>query len=172
MQVFHFTWESYDWTEMVSLKLDSSSHLLNKPDCYGLYYITGSHFIYGQNTLLYLGKAQEQRFGYRLNQHEDFCVTNIARINRVYIGKLLKRDDVTEENWGDAIDLSEKLLINSIIPAMNSNHIKWVLDENTYGNIHICNWNDIGFLLPEISGCRFSDKYWDTTKYPEITLSE
>lgn len=172
MQVFHFAWESYDWAEMVSGKLDKSTHVLNKPDCYGLYYITGSHFIYGQNTLLYLGKAQEQRFGYRLSQHEDFNVTNITNIHRLYIGKLLKRDSANEENWGDVIDLSEKLLINSMIPAMNSTHIKWVLDENTYGDILICNWNDIGFLLPEVSGYRFSNKYWDTTKYPENALSE
>lgn len=172
MKVFHIAWESYDWAEIISNKLDSSSNVINKADCYGLYYITGSHFIYGQNTMLYLGKAQEQRFGYRLSQHDDFSVTNIPNINRLYIGKFLKRDSVNEANWGDAIDLSEKLLINSMIPAMNSTSIKWVLDENIYGDILICNWNDIGCLLPEISGCRFSSKYWDLNKYPEIALSE
>ncbi len=172
MQLYHIYWESFDWSEVISSTLDSPNHFLNGPDCYGLYYITGSHFIYGNNTLLYLGKAQEQRFGYRLNQHDDFDVTNIPSIKQLYIGKFIKRDSVNESNWGDVIDLSEKLIINSIIPAMNSSNIKGILDEKQFGEILICNWNDIGFLLPEISGFRFSSKYWDSNKYPEICLSE
>lgn len=172
MRIFHFSWESYKWADVISQNLNSSNHFLNSPNCYGLYYITGSHFVYGQNTLLYFGKAQEQRFGYRLNQHDDFDVSNIPNINNLYVGKLLKRDDGNEKTWGEAIDLSESLFINCLIPAMNSKSIKWVLDDKKYGDILICNWDDIGFLLPEISGYRFSGKYWNQTNYPEIVLSE
>lgn len=53
---------------------------------------------------------------------------------------------------------------------MNSSNLKWVADEKTYGDILICNWVDIGFLLPEISGYRFSGKYWDQDQYPEKLL--
>ena len=72
MRVFHFKWESYKWEDVISTSLSSPNHFLNNSDCYGLYYITGSHYIYGKDILLYLGKAQDQRFGYRLNQHSDF----------------------------------------------------------------------------------------------------
>jgi len=172
MRIFHFLWESFKWEDVINENLNASDHFLNKPDCFGIYYITGSHFIYGQNTLLYLGKAQEQRFGYRLNQHDDFDITNIPAIKYLYIGKLLNRDDGNFNSWGDAINLSEKLFINSLLPAYNSQNIKGILQEDQYADIHICNWNDIGILLPEISGLRFSGKYWDQDKYPEKTLSE
>jgi len=85
---------------------------------------------------------------------------------------LLNRDDGNFNSWGDAINLSEKLFINSLLPAYNSQNIKGILQEDQYADIHICNWNDIGILLPEISGLRFSGKYWDQDKYPEKTLSE
>lgn len=172
MTIYHFTWESFEWDHVISENLNSNKHFLNESDCYGLYYITGSHFLYGQNTLLYLGKSQDQRFGYRLSQHSDFDFTNVPRINKLYIGKLLNRDDGNSKSWGEAINLSEKLFINSLLPAMNSQNIKGILDNEIYGEIVICNWNDIGFLLPEISGYRFSGKYWDEQKYPENPLTE
>lgn len=172
MRIFHFTWESYNWEDVISENLNSTEHFLNGSDCFGLYYITGSHFIYGQETLLYLGKAQEQRFGFRLNQHDDFDNTNIPFIKKLFIGKLLKRDDGNEDSWGDAIDLSEKLFINCLVPALNSQNVKGLLNKEQYGDVLVCNWNDIGFILPEISGFRFSEKYWDQKKYPEKTLCE
>lgn len=172
MKLFHFSWESYEWIDVISQNLNSNNHFLNNPDCYGLYYITGSHFVYGQNTLLYFGKSQDQRFGYRLYKHSDFDITNIPRINKLYIGKLLNRDDGNKETWGDAINLSEKVFINCLLPAMNSQNVKGILDQEVYGDLMICNWNDIGLLLPEISGYRFSGKYWDQSKFPEIPLSE
>lgn len=162
MRIFHFTWSSYEWADVISLGLGNPTHPLNGPDCFGLYYITGSHFVYGQETMLYLGKAQEQRFGYRLNQHEDFNTTNVPSIKKVYVGKLLAWDAATKETWGETIGLSETLFINSHLPAMNATGVKWVVDEKTFGDILICNWNDLGFVLPEISGARFSGKYWNS----------
>jgi len=122
--------------------------------------------------MLYIGKAQLQRFGYRLSQHDDFIVTNIPRISRIYVGKLLERDQANMENWGDVIHLTENLFINSHVPAMNAMSVKWLLDEETYGDILVCNWGDIGFILPEISGYRFSSKYWNQQNYSEKTLTE
>jgi len=110
MKIFHFGWEKHQWQEVVSQKLDSPSHFLNTDNCYGLYYITGTHFVYGQNTLLYIGMAQEQKFGHRLNQHDDFDITNIPKIEYLYVGRLIERDDGTPENWNSAIDISEKML--------------------------------------------------------------
>ena len=64
------------------------------------------------------------------------------------------------------------MLINTHLPAMNSNGVKWVLDESRYGDILVCNWGDIGNILPEISGFRFSSKYWDKDKYPAKYMQE
>ncbi|HOC29869.1 MAG TPA: hypothetical protein PKH40_09320 [Treponemataceae bacterium] len=47
-----------------------------------------------------------------------------------------------------------------------------LVDSETYGDILVCNWGDIGFLLPEISGLRFTGKYWDPQAYPEKILTE
>jgi hypothetical protein len=49
----------------------------NKSDDYGLYQIYGTHSIYGIDTLLYIGKAQEQKFCVRIPQHQNWLAKEI-----------------------------------------------------------------------------------------------
>lgn len=50
-------------------KLLSDINNLNDPKYdYGVYQIYGGHPVYGTNILLYIGKADKQTFGVRINQ--------------------------------------------------------------------------------------------------------
>lgn len=151
VKIYHLLWEKVEYQDFESL---------NEKKHYGIYQIYGDHPIYGRDILLYIGKAQEQTFAQRLSQHDDFEETNL-RITKLYIGMFLNMDDNNYVNWGDSIDEAEKILIKAHCPAYNSSMIKGIITDDSLSNIVIFNWGDFGQLLPEISGLRFSKKYWD-----------
>ncbi len=163
MEVFHIQWTKYIWNDFNTDNVNDKHH-------YGLYQMYGNHPIYGNDCLLYIGKAQLQTFGTRLSQHWDFDINHFTNITRIHLGMFYKWDDASNSSWADSIDKIERIFINAHCPAFNANNIKNLLDQDTIGNMLILNWGDYGSLLPSLSSIRYSNKYWDDNIYKDELL--
>ncbi|NQT76432.1 MAG: hypothetical protein HQ565_01875 [Bacteroidetes bacterium] len=95
---------------------------------YGIYQIYGTHAIFGENTLLYIGKAQEQTFAARISQHKEWLFEELGEL-KYFIGQLGGIKLATEKEWTQEINDAEKLLIYFSSPPYNSQNI------NDYGDV-------------------------------------
>jgi hypothetical protein len=132
---------------------------LNEDIDFGIYQIYGSHPLYGNDVLIYIGKAQAQTFYTRIKQ-EGWENTNDPNTIKVYIGRLIGKKSVSESEWDTQINLAEKLLIFSHAPALNSSNLN-SLPEKELVEITVFNWGSHRQLYPEVSGKRWSSKYDD-----------
>ena len=135
-------------------KLTELSLLMNEETDYGIYQIYGKHPIYGNDVLLYIGKADYQTLGKRISQ-EGWLNTNDSNNTKIYVGRLHGSKNTTNELWSTEIDLAERLLIFVHKPAYNSKSIS-SLPDSKLQNIHILNWGDHRDLLSELSGLRWT----------------
>jgi len=158
--IYHLYWEEHSWSEAVNNKFSA----FDKNTDYGLYQVYGDHHIYGDDTLLYIGKAVEQTFGNRMRGHTDFDACQIAKYKRLHLGYFCALDDVSQNNLKKVIDEVEPILIKSHMPAINSVDVKR-FDKITDKYFLVFNWNERGKLLPEVSNLRNSDYYHDSEKY-------
>ena len=101
----------------------------NKAEDYGLYMIVGTHITHGPETLLYLGKAESQKFAVRLSQH-DWLEQESMPV-QIYLGRILAKDfhvdsnKTMDEQWTHAINEAERLMIFSLSPHYNSSNVYW-----------------------------------------------
>lgn len=148
-------------------KLNDLPNLMNEEMDYGVYQIYGKHPVYGNDVLLYIGKADYQTLGKRISQ-ENWIDTNDSNNSKIYVGRLLGQQNPALEIWSKEIDLAERLLIYVHKPAYNSKSIS-SLPESELQNIHILNWGHHRDLLPEISALRWAGKLhpldYDTYKW-------
>ncbi len=144
---------------------------LTQPYDKGLYQIYGTHSIYGENILLYIGSTKTS-FAERIlkGDHEETLRLHCPDLDNVnfYIGRLAGSNTPGDIEWNDEIEMAEKLLIYSHNPILNGSGIKWLNDDYSLKlkNLHIINWENYNKLLPEVSGLRWT-KYLDTS--PGIT---
>ncbi|WP_294966380.1 hypothetical protein [Sulfurimonas sp.] len=125
---------------------------------YGIYQAYGSHPVYGNNVLLYIGKAAQQTFAKRLSQ-EGWEYNQDAKNIQFYVGRLFIIDNEEQPNneiWNDMIDKAERMLIHAHEPARNSSNILNIT-KNTdklkeFETIRIFNYDSYKSLIPEISG--------------------
>ena len=156
MEVIHLIWREYDWN------VETIYSDFNTKKDYGIYQIYGDHPVYGENTLLYIGKARYQTYSVRLAQHNDLIESHIPVFRKLYLSYFCNTEDVNSENWGDCIDLAEKLLINAHFPAYNSQDVKRPIDKEYFKKeLLILNWDERGKLLPEVSSLRYSYHFWN-----------
>lgn len=93
-------------------------------DCdFGLYMAFGHHRVYGENVLLYIGKAEKQTFSKRILDHflkEDWYGTE-----KIYLGRLGGKSDeaISFSEWNEYIDYSESKFIQFCQPAWNSSKL-------------------------------------------------
>jgi hypothetical protein len=155
--VVHLQWEGpFSWSE---------KDKLNSPTDYGVYQIYGCHCVYGVDTLLYIGKAQEQKFAMRLGQEERWQYHQDFQRLSIYIGRCSGWEGTPpDEVWSDLIDRAEKLLILAHRPAWNA---QMEIDGHNprLQEFHILNWGCHRGLLPEVSGWRHSSKFDDERGY-------
>ncbi|MGH0437569.1 hypothetical protein ACQVOM_25725 [Bacillus basilensis] len=138
----------YSITDLVKLK--------NEETDYGIYQVYGNHPIYGNDVLLYIGKADCQTLGKRISQ-ENWPDTNDSNNTKIYVGRFYGSKNPTQTEWSVEIDLAERLLIYVHKPAYNSKSISSLKDLK-FQDIHILNWGNYRSLLPEISGLRWTSK--------------
>lgn len=68
---------------------------------YGIYQIYGSHLVYGDNVLLYIGQANQQTFCTRISQHSYWLENDFS----FYIGRLSGENTPSYQAWYDQIFL-------------------------------------------------------------------
>ena len=143
------------------------SHIKQKTGIsdYGVYQVCGHHPAYGDETLLYIGKAQEQNFGTRLNERWEF-IESCTRPTCFRIGRIVQSSQNEplgweKDRWGEMIGIAETILIKAHTPSINKqNNSGLVSNEFNKEHFLIINWGDYGRLLPEISTLRTSYHYW------------
>ena len=138
---------------------------------WGIYQIYGFHPVYGSSSLLYIGKAEKQRLGARLEQHDTWerdadhhCVT-------VYLGRLAGEDAPEDDTWCLHITLAERLLIFVHRPAFNSQMNIHQLDKELQ-QVHVFNWGAHRHLLAEVSGARWSSRLNTMTRWHVFNCNE
>lgn len=155
-----------------SHKLSDLPQLMNEETDYGVYQIYGTHPVYENDVLLYIGKAEYQTLGKRILQ-ENWMYTNDSNNHKIYVGRLHGDQPLNDEMWSKYIDLAERLLIYTHKPAYNARSISSFPDKELQ-NIHILNWGDHRALLPEVSGLRWTSKLDDAEyeifKYQDATV--
>lgn len=135
----HINWEG-PFTLKQALELNSSHD-------FGLYQYYGDHPVYGENVLLYIGKAVKQTFSQRLSQHNwHLWVSSPVQL---YLGRIFAEEEIPESEWESRISLAEKVLIYSHSPAFNTSNLNKIADSNTQA--HVYNWGRRKSLLPEAS---------------------
>ncbi len=103
----------------------------------------------GAGSLVYIGKAQEQTFATRINQHWEGWLKwendVIVRLGRLAAADYRANDNWQE--WGQLLSDSEKLSVFWHTPPYNSHYIT-----GYYGReLQIQNWGNRGSLLSEYS---------------------
>lgn len=88
---------------------------------YGLYQIYGTHPIYGGDSLLYIGKSDQNVFRYRMESHSREWISKEASPVSIYFGYLVGENEIppSEEIWSRYIEYVEKLLIYCTQPSYN-----------------------------------------------------
>lgn len=151
---------------------------LNREHDFGIYQIYGRHHAYGNDALLYIGKAEDRNFATRLQDggriYSDFMETSVepTSIMLGYISMTSNKEDYEKYNldkyeheWKKNISIAEKILIATHPPALNKQLA------NRFGNMNldedylIINWGNYGKLLPEVSTLRNSYKFYDFDGY-------
>lgn len=124
----------------------------NGPTDYGIYQFYGNHLVYGQSTLLYIGRAKDMTFGARMKQH---CLTDWAGSSGIiHVGRICGASQPENDGlWCHLIDIAERLLIYTHAPSWNSANIN---DFGNIGQVHILNWGSSGQLLPETTSTRWN----------------
>lgn len=154
--IIHIEWEG-------PYALNTISTLTDRTKDYGIYQIYGSHTVYGSHVLLYIGKADRQTFGVRITQ-EFWQLNKDARAVQVYVGRLAGAQAPSLEQWSRDIADAEKLLIYAHAPASNSQYINQI-PEQALRDVHILNWGMHRDLLAEVSGARWTAKYYEMPSY-------
>ena len=96
------------------LSLDEVKALDDEDEDCGLYQIYGRHIIFGDNSLLYIGKTEQQTFCYRFAQHAEWLEEEEGVF--VHIGRIVEEDYVHDppdwSDWANVLKDAEALTIN------------------------------------------------------------
>ncbi|MGE7716939.1 hypothetical protein [Priestia megaterium] len=137
-------------------KITELPQLTDSISDYGIYQIYGYQPVYGNDVLLYIGKADQQTFGKRIPQ-ENWWGTNDSNNIKIYVGRLLGPQTPNQLEWSLEIDLAEQLLIYVHKPAYNARSVS-SLRNLKIQDVHTLNWSNYRSLLPEVSGLRWTKK--------------
>lgn len=139
--------ENYSVTKKTTLN--------NKNIDFGIYQVYGCHPIYGNDVLLYIGKAEKQTFARRLSQ-EGWEYNTDSKNIKFYIGRLFGKTQVPDEEWDKMISVAERMLIFAHEPARNSSNILNISKDKTllkeFEDVRVFNYDNYRSLMPEISG--------------------
>lgn len=152
-RIFDVFWEGpYLWGD----------HNQNIKDSHVLYALYGTHPVYGQNALLYIGMT-ERGVGIRLFEHSDWIEYEPEQINiRVAsMGEIESWEGWEEEDRYERakradVEAAEALLIYAHQPAYNTRNKESL--EKARG-VRVFNTGKYGSLLPEISYRYYSDNW-------------
>jgi len=132
-----------------------NAKLNNESVDFGIYQIYGFHPVYGDNVLLYIGKANNQTFAKRISQ-ENWSENADSKNIQIYVGRLFAAKQPSYSEWETLINIAEKMLIYAHAPAMNSSNILNISKNKDFlkefEDIRIFNYDKCRSLMPEVSG--------------------
>jgi hypothetical protein len=147
-------WQKLDnWNDVFELRDESEDS--------GIYMITGHHPVFGDDSLLYIGLAQDQTFSERFEQHRPWL--NNEWDMDIYIGRVYSIADDPDYNddlWDNVIADVEALLIYFHSPPYNCKFISQRPTPAT--NLRVLSTGDSGDLYPEVSHlglARYDNEY-------------
>ncbi len=151
-------------------RLDAVTSLIGSTD-YGVYQIYGGHPVYGNTALLYIGLAAGQHFGERIAQETQWLDNRDAGRVEVYVGRLSGSTTPDDDTWDKHIKLAERLLIFAHSPPMNTQKNLSTLEPDLRF-VRVLNWARHRDLLPEVSGDRWTSRYYDIPNYHQFSDTE
>ena len=126
----------------------------------GLYQVYGSHPLYGDGVLVYIGRTKDS-FQSRLNSRWVIENGSDAENVQIYLGTIFSDSKKIEaKNIDKMIEKSEVLLINAMKPAYNSSNIQSVQDKLLKQKFIIHNEGNYRNLYPVLD----SKYFWETYK--------
>ncbi|MDQ7060082.1 MAG: hypothetical protein Q9M43_02735 [Sulfurimonas sp.] len=137
----------------------------------GIYQIYGSHPLYGNGVLVYIGRTKDVN-GFKSRLKGRWVIENGSDTENVevYLGTIFS-DSKKIENENDLIDKSEVLLINAMKPAYNSSNIQSANEDFIEENFILHNEGNYRSLYPVLD----SKYFWKTyenfaiiNKYAEV----
>lgn len=124
---------------------------LHSSEDYGIYQYYGEHITYGQDSLLYLGKAEKQTFGARLPAHnwENWCSSPYS----IYLGRIFSDSLMVASEIEAHINIAERILLMAHNPSFNSSNLNRIGKSDS--DVRVLNWGLRRQLLPEVSISRW-----------------
>ena len=152
----HVRWEGPILFEDINTSCEKYDRKQNQ----GIYQIYGPSNTYGNNSLLYIGKTEKQTFTKRLKK-EEYSIIDNHNLMQYFLGRISGEYEISNRQY--LIDVVETLLIAVHQPSNNASKLKINLDK--YEKYRIYNWDNYNRLLPELSGDRYTAKYWTDNNY-------
>ncbi len=166
LMVINIVWEKILYDLEINKK--------NQPTDLGLYQVCGYHPVYGNDTLLYIGKTTTTFSDRLYNEYKHEESSNIISTH-YRLGRIAKPKEDDLFGWDfsklhDMIGLTEIILIKAHSPAMNMQHNTGAFSSELKEIHLIFNWGNFGRLLPEVSSLRTSKYYWDSVHNQKTIL--
>jgi hypothetical protein len=141
---------------------------LNDSTHYGIYAVYGTHTIFGMNTLLYIGKAEDRTFGARLPEHqEEWGLVWHHTDLKFYIGRIGSTLPITDDNlWSLMIERAERLMIHYCKPPYNAKDLKNLGED--IKNFTVFNFGK-KLNLPAIVSSQWIESSWWGEGWKEFT---
>jgi len=153
MKEISIWWEGpFTQSEIINGKIDSKVYS-NTADRIGLYQVYGSHPLYGNDVLLYIGRTKDKNgFSRRLKNRWVVDFGNDKENIKIYLGTIYSpKFSLEEKEINEQIDLAEVLLIHAHKPAYNSSNVQSVGEQYIKEKCIVQNRNNYRNLFPVLS---------------------
>lgn len=95
---------------------------------FGLYQIYGKHILYGEKTLLYVGKTTERTFSRRFKNHQHWLLEDQDEKDiHIYLGRIYNSKRHSEKDkwksWKEDVGDAERILIYKYSPNYNGREL-------------------------------------------------
>lgn len=153
MEEIDIWWEGpFNQEEIIDKKINEDEYD-NTADKIGIYQIYGTHPLYGNDVLLYIGRTKGKKgFFDRLKNRWVIENGNDAENVTIYLGTIYSSNKTISKNEENRqIDLAEVLLIYALKPAYNSSNIQSVGKQYFEKKYLIKNMNNYRNLFPVLS---------------------
>jgi len=160
MEEINIWWEGpFSIDNILEDKIDPSIYD-NTADKIGLYQVYGTHPLYGNDKLLYIGKTQNKN-GFKSRLKKRWVIENSKDDEnvKIYLGTIFSYNEDIKNKENDFIEKAEVLLINALKPAFNSSNIQSVDKKLIEQNYIIYNYNNYRDIYPILS----TEYFWKDT---------
>lgn len=150
-------WEGpFSINNVIENNIDEKKYKVNG-NSIGLYQIYGSHPLYGEGVLVYIGRTKNKKgFKSRLKNRWETEFGNDTENVQIYLGTIFSDEiELKIDEEEEMIDKAEVLLINSLKPAFNSSNIKSVKNELAEENYIVYNHENYRNLYPIVDSKYF-----------------